>query len=184
MYKNAKQIVGAHPSSSMGDDYFFSSPFVKKDRGSVFDVDEAPVPQYNSSRKSREKRKKEEKEAEAAKELQHIIALGFECKIFHDDAAALAVEEEKHLIPWFGDTSLMVDRYDVRLLLDDRKLFRTNKKHTPTQEELDEEATLDYERYYDLEMYEEELEKGKKSSISQGSPNVSVLIKLYAASFI
>ena len=39
-----------------------------------------------------------------------LLVFGYQCKIFHDDEKAMFIERKKHLIPWMGDASLMIDR--------------------------------------------------------------------------
>ena len=76
---------------------------------------------------------------------------GYESKRYRDDDTARAVEEGRMLIPWNGDDSLRVDRYDVRNLTDDsQKLarFRGVYRRSPQQVEL--HRKLETERYRDL----------------------------------
>ena len=39
-----------------------------------------------------------------------LLVFGYQCKIFRDDEKAMFIERKKHLIPWMGDASLMIDR--------------------------------------------------------------------------
>ena len=41
---------------------------------------------------------------------ENLLVFGYHCKIFHDDEKAMFIERKKHLIPWMGDASLMIDR--------------------------------------------------------------------------
>ncbi|XP_046386073.1 splicing factor, suppressor of white-apricot homolog isoform X3 [Ischnura elegans] len=56
-------------------------------------------------------RKKEEDE--------ELLVFGYSCKIFRDDEKALFIDQGKHLIPWMGDETLKIDRYDGRAALAD-----------------------------------------------------------------
>lgn len=53
-------------------------------------------------RKSDFKEKKEE-----------LFVFGYSCKLFRDDAKALHIDQGKHLIPWMGDETLKIDRFDA-----------------------------------------------------------------------
>lgn len=152
----------------MGD-YFFTPSFETQPPAvrehNILDVppEEPPEP-VPRGRESKRKRQEREREEEEEKERAALIIVGYESKLFRDNETAAAVNTGKFLVPWMGDKSLMIDRYDVRLLLDDRKLFKKNKekirKTVLSKEEAEEEAMCDYERYYDLEHHEDELEKG------------------------
>ncbi len=39
-----------------------------------------------------------------------LLVFGYGCKLYRDDAKALLEDSGQLLIPWMGDTSLMVDR--------------------------------------------------------------------------
>lgn len=60
-------------------------------------------------RKSEFKEKKEE-----------LFVFGYSCKLFRDNEKALHIDQGKHLIPWMGDETLKIDRFDpfftIRLL--------------------------------------------------------------------
>jgi hypothetical protein len=64
--------------------------------------------------------------------LDELFAFGYACKLFRDDNAALKLDSDSHLIPWNGNTSLLIDRC-VWFLYKDIKskfhafLFLTNK---------------------------------------------------------
>lgn len=150
------------------DDYFFTPSFETKPPSlrehNILDV-QPDVPEPASrGRESKRKRQEREREEEEEKERAALIVVGYESKLFRDDETSLSVNQGRFLVPWMGDKSLLMDRYDVRLLLDDRKLFKKDKskksKRVLSKEEAEEEAMCDYERYFDLEHYEEELEKG------------------------
>ena len=39
-----------------------------------------------------------------------VMVIGYHSKIFRDDVMAKYIEDGKHLIPWMGDESLLIDR--------------------------------------------------------------------------
>lgn len=41
---------------------------------------------------------------------ESLLVFGYQCKIFRDDEKAMFIERKKHLIPWMGDSNLMIDR--------------------------------------------------------------------------
>ncbi|KAG2200767.1 hypothetical protein INT47_002811 [Mucor saturninus] len=84
------------------------------------------------------KRKRPEEEKE------EITAFGYESKIYNDEATAVAMDSEKYLIPW-KTSHLLMDRYDVRHLLDELVEVKEKAK-------LEEE--YDIERYMIEEKYE------------------------------
>ena len=42
---------------------------------------------------------------------EDLLVFGYACKQYRDDAKALLEDSGQLLIPWMGDTSLMVDRW-------------------------------------------------------------------------
>jgi len=50
----------------------------------------------------------------AAPDLSSLLVFGYACKLFRDDEKASSLETEDHLIPWMGDNSIKIDRYDGR----------------------------------------------------------------------
>lgn len=43
-------------------------------------------------------------------EEEELLVFGYSCKLYRDDEKALQEDSGALLIPWMGDTSLMVDR--------------------------------------------------------------------------
>ncbi|XP_070845056.1 splicing factor, suppressor of white-apricot homolog [Chaetodon trifascialis] len=90
-----------------------------------------------------------------------LLVFGYACKLFPDDERALYHEHGKHLIPWMGDKSIMIDRYDGRGHLHDLSEYDSGSWNTSYQlsEEEDRiEALCDEERYLALhtDLLEEE----------------------------
>ena len=80
-------------------------------------------------------------------------AYGQACRLFSDDDLAATLEAEQHLQPWLNNESVMVDRYDVRLLLHDAALINKSphRRSSPSQTgSSNDEAELEFERYRDL----------------------------------
>eukprot|EP01110_Echinostelium_bisporum_P007483 TRINITY_DN28359_c0_g1_i1.p1 TRINITY_DN28359_c0_g1~~TRINITY_DN28359_c0_g1_i1.p1 ORF type:complete len:195 (+),score=15.37 TRINITY_DN28359_c0_g1_i1:39-623(+) len=139
---------------SESDSYFFTPSFEPtKEENNIFNINndsKAPASPRRGKRdkKSRQEREKEKEEREL---LEHLVIVGYESKLFRDDGTAKAVDAGHYLIPWMGDKSLLVDRYDVRLLVDDRNVFKVENRRRRTKEEKEEEEALNYERYFDIE---------------------------------
>ena len=43
-------------------------------------------------------------------DLRDLYVFGYQCKLFRDNERALFIDRGKHLIPWMGNDSLMIDR--------------------------------------------------------------------------
>ena len=55
------------------------------------------------------------KESAPDDKFEDLLVFGYAAKIFDgSDDRARYVDQGKHLIPWMGDTSTLIDRYDVR----------------------------------------------------------------------
>ncbi|KAK5605760.1 hypothetical protein CRENBAI_006480, partial [Crenichthys baileyi] len=90
-----------------------------------------------------------------------LLVFGYACKLFRDDEKALYHEHGKHLIPWMGDKSIMIDRYDGRGHLHDLSEYDSgswNTSYQLSEEEARIETLCDEERYLALhtDLLEEE----------------------------
>ncbi|XP_067339943.1 splicing factor, suppressor of white-apricot homolog isoform X2 [Channa argus] len=90
-----------------------------------------------------------------------LLVFGYACKLFRDDEKALYHEHGKHLIPWMGDKSIMIDRYDGRGHLHDLSEYDSgswNTSYQLSEEEARIDALCDEERYLALhtDLLEEE----------------------------
>ncbi|KAG0204965.1 hypothetical protein BGX28_003266 [Mortierella sp. GBA30] len=88
-----------------------------------------------------------------------ISAFGYECFLFDNDGVADAIEQGQLLITWQGqdpadENALWLDRYDVRNLLDDERLF-SGHRDIYDLHFLSETLDLDQERFEDLDSDEE-----------------------------
>jgi len=79
--------------------------------------------------------------------------VGRHALLFDDDSTADFINSQDALLPWNGDPNLVIDRYDVRHLLQDLTVLR-RKKRAPTPPDSDisdvTQEELDLERYRDL----------------------------------
>ncbi|XP_013914500.1 PREDICTED: splicing factor, suppressor of white-apricot homolog [Thamnophis sirtalis] len=92
-----------------------------------------------------------------------LLVFGYACKLFRDDEKALQQEQGRHLIPWMGEASIMIDRYDGRGHLHDLSEYDAeystwNRDYQLSEEEARIEALCDEERYLALrtDLLEEE----------------------------
>jgi hypothetical protein len=92
-----------------------------------------------------------------------LLVFGYSCKLFRDDEKALFIDQGKHLIPWMGDDSLKIDRYDGRGALYDLKQYEAvpgghdaNRWVGLSDAERHVEQLCDEERYRALHHNEEE----------------------------
>lgn len=53
------------------------------------------------------------RKSEVKEKKEELFVFGYSCKLFRDDAKALHIDQGKHLIPWMGDETLKIDRFDV-----------------------------------------------------------------------
>ena len=84
------------------------------------------------------------------------------------------IDQGKHLIPWMGDDSLKIDRYDCRGALSELRQFEANKEDYEVtrlsglcESEQRIELMCDEERYYSLKHNEEELEMYKEEELKR-----------------
>ncbi|XP_014467681.1 PREDICTED: splicing factor, suppressor of white-apricot homolog isoform X2 [Dinoponera quadriceps] len=92
---------------------------------------------------------------------QELLVFGYSCKLFRDDDKAKMIDQGKHLIPWMGDNTLKIDRYDGRGALGDLRIYEPptggfEQRTILTEEELKIEQLCDEERYRSLYHNDEE----------------------------
>ncbi|KAL7303293.1 hypothetical protein TKK_0004485 [Trichogramma kaykai] len=88
-------------------------------------------------------------------EPMELLVFGYSCKLFRDDERAKSIDQGKHLIPWMGDNSLKIDRYDGRGALGDLRSHEPppggfDYRTILTEDEMRIEQTCDEERYRSL----------------------------------
>ncbi|XP_043289502.1 splicing factor, suppressor of white-apricot homolog isoform X3 [Venturia canescens] len=88
-------------------------------------------------------------------EPQELLVFGYGCKLFRDDEKAKMIDQGKHLIPWMGDSTLKIDRYDGRGALADLRSHEPpsggyDQRTMLTEDEIRVEQLCDDERYHSL----------------------------------
>lgn len=114
----------------------------------------------------------------ADENLDQLLVFGYSCKIFRDDEKAIYIDQGKHLIPWMGDETLKIDRYDCRGALSDLRQYEASREGYDTlrwlglsESEKKLEELCDSERYYSLEINEEEEEMYKEEVAKRQKTN-------------
>ena len=51
-----------------------------------------------------------DKRASSSTKEDNLLVFGYACNVYCDDEKAVYLDEERHLIPWMGDESLLIDR--------------------------------------------------------------------------
>ncbi|EFX75393.1 hypothetical protein DAPPUDRAFT_226343, partial [Daphnia pulex] len=107
-------------------------------------------------------RHKQLAEAEAKDKFEDLLVFGYACKLFRDDERASEIDQGKLLIPWMGDDTIKIDRYDARGTLFDLKPHEApqgghDRTGGLTSEERRIEKLCDEERYFAL--YKDEAEE-------------------------
>ena len=54
--------------------------------------------------------------ARGAGREEELMVFGYSCKLYRDDAKAMAEDSGVYLIPWMGDHSLMIDRWAGKVI--------------------------------------------------------------------
>ncbi|XP_061783089.1 splicing factor, suppressor of white-apricot homolog isoform X1 [Nerophis lumbriciformis] len=116
---------------------------------------------YRRGTEKKDPNSKPAKDASDSDKYADLLVFGYACKVFRDDERALYHEHGKHLIPWMGDKSIMIDRYDGRGHLHDLSEYDSgswNTSYQLSEEEARIEALCDEERYLALhtDLMEEE----------------------------
>jgi len=79
---------------------------------------------------------------------------GQSCTLFCDSDLAASLDTGRHLQAWLGDNTILVDRYDVRLLLHDGAQISKalHRRDLRAQEADTTQEDLEFERYRDLNL--------------------------------
>ncbi|KAF9091438.1 hypothetical protein BGX23_005188 [Mortierella sp. AD031] len=99
------------------------------------------------------------KDRKANAKKGELSAFGYEAMLFQPDSMAEAIEQGQWLITWQGqdpasEYALWLDRYDVRNLLDDQRLY-AGLREIHDEHFLGEPSELNEERFEDLDSDEE-----------------------------
>lgn len=93
---------------------------------------------------------------DSAKNFDDLNIRAYSITIHRDDFNAMKIESKDNLIPWNGDQSILIDRYDCRLYLHDLDphdadlLSDDARQLKLTHEENEVENLCEFERYLDL----------------------------------
>ncbi|VVC97798.1 unnamed protein product [Leptidea sinapis] len=103
---------------------------------------------------------------------EELLVFGYSCKLFRDDDRALQVDQGKHLIPWMGDETLKIDRYDARGALHDLSALEAppggfDWRLELKKSEYEVEQLCDEERYRALHTDEDEEEMYKEEELKR-----------------
>ncbi|XP_060806531.1 protein suppressor of white apricot isoform X1 [Amyelois transitella] len=112
------------------------------------------------------------RKSEFKEKKEDLFVFGYSCKLFRDDEKALHIDQGKHLIPWMGDETLKIDRYDARGALHDLSALEAPSggydwRIELTRAELDVEQLCDEERYRALHTDEDEEEMYKEEELKR-----------------
>ncbi|CAB3369997.1 Hypothetical predicted protein [Cloeon dipterum] len=103
-------------------------------------------------------------------EDEELLVFGYSCKLFRDDEKALFVDQGLHLIPWMGDETLKIDRYDGRAALPDLRPFEAQPDMDligMTEAERRVETRCDEERYWALHHKEDQDEQFREEELKR-----------------
>ncbi|XP_005412542.1 PREDICTED: CLK4-associating serine/arginine rich protein isoform X1 [Chinchilla lanigera] len=100
--------------------------------------------------KKRAERRREYYEKIKKDPAQFLQVHGRACKVHLDSAVALAAESPVNMMPWQGDTSNMIDRFDVRAHLDHIPDYTPPLLTAISPEQESDERKCNYERYRGL----------------------------------
>ena len=103
---------------------------------------------------------------------EELLVFGYACKIFHDDEKAIKTDDEHFSVPWMGDPSMKIDRFDGRGVLPDLKPYETlqnelKKEEYLTPEDIMIEEMCDDERYRAMKIADEAEERIKKEELAK-----------------
>uniref|UniRef100_A0A6P7H5D6 Splicing factor, suppressor of white-apricot homolog n=1 Tax=Diabrotica virgifera virgifera TaxID=50390 RepID=A0A6P7H5D6_DIAVI len=108
-----------------------------------------------------------------------LLVFGYACKLFRDDEKALFIDQGKHLIPWMGDDTLKIDRYDGRGTLSDLRQYEASREGYDatrwlglSEKDRNVEELCDKERYHSLIINEEEEQMYKEEELKRQKTNM------------
>ncbi|CAB3245950.1 unnamed protein product [Arctia plantaginis] len=112
------------------------------------------------------------RKSEYKEKKEDLFVFGYSCKLFRDDDKALHIDQGKHLIPWMGDETLKIDRYDARGALHDLSRLEAppggyDWRVELTKDQQDVEQLCDDERYRALHTNEDEEEMYKEEELKR-----------------
>jgi hypothetical protein len=103
---------------------------------------------------------------------QELLVFGYACKTFRDDERARQIDKGDFFVPWMGNSSLQIDRFDARGILSDLKVHEAlgeelRRKDYLSPEDVCIEEMCDDERYRAMKIADEAEDTFRKEELAK-----------------